>query len=87
MPRISTFYGITIWMYHDEGVHALPHFHARYGGQAASISVDGHVLAGDLSARALRLVLEWASLHRDELLANWERARQGEPLVVVAPLP
>lgn len=86
VPRISAFYGIGIWMYHDEGVHSLAHFHARYAGQGASISVDGHVLAGDLPARALRLVLEWAQLHCEELLANWDRARQGEPLVLVAPL-
>lgn len=37
MPRISFFYGISIWMYWNEGVHARPHLHARYGGEAASI--------------------------------------------------
>jgi hypothetical protein len=32
MPRISAFYGIVIWMYHDEAHHlGRPHFHARYG--------------------------------------------------------
>jgi hypothetical protein len=87
VPRISTFYGITVWMYHDEGVHALPHFHARYAGQSASISVDGHVLAGNLPPRALRLVLEWAGLHTDDLLADWDRARRGEALAPIAPLP
>jgi Domain of unknown function (DUF4160) len=42
MPRISAFYGITIWMYWNEGHHARPHFHARYGGQTASIDFDGN---------------------------------------------
>ena len=37
-------------------------------------------------ARALRLVLEWASLHESELRANWELARRGEPLLRIAPL-
>lgn len=26
MPRISAFYGIVIWMYHDEIHHRGPHF-------------------------------------------------------------
>jgi len=41
VPRISAFYGITIWMYWNEGVHARPHFHARYAGQAASVDFSG----------------------------------------------
>jgi len=35
MPRISAFYGITIYIYWNEGGHARPDFHARYAGQAA----------------------------------------------------
>jgi hypothetical protein len=34
----------------------------------------------------LRLVLEWANLHRQELIENWNAARQGQPLNPVAPL-
>ena len=40
----------------------------------------GTVIAGALPRRALVLVAEWAVLHEDELAANWERARQDEPL-------
>jgi uncharacterized protein DUF4160 len=87
VPRISAFYGITIWMYWNEGVHARPHFHARYGGQAASIGLDGELVAGSLPRRALALVAEWAVLHQDELLANWERARREEALQSIEPLP
>ncbi|HEX5449006.1 MAG TPA: DUF4160 domain-containing protein [Gaiellaceae bacterium] len=86
MPQISAFYGITIWMYWNEGAHALPHFHARYEGRAASIDFDGRVLAGTLPRRALVLVADWAALHHDELTANWERARRAEPLKAVEPL-
>ena len=32
------------------------------------------------------LVVEWASLHREALLENWERARRGEPLRPIPPL-
>jgi hypothetical protein len=44
------------------------------------------VLVGDLEARALRFVREWASLRHDEILANWERARRNEPLLGIEPL-
>jgi hypothetical protein len=87
VPRISFFYGIAIYMYWDEGEHARPHFHARYAGEAASIDLAGDVIAGSLPRRALALVGEWAGLHREELLANWERARRNEPLQVIDPLP
>ena len=87
MPRISYFYGIAIWMYWNEGVHARPHFHARYAGEVASIGIDGELIAGSLPPRALGLVTEWARLHRAELATNWERARREEPLLSIAPLP
>jgi hypothetical protein len=84
---ISAFYGITIWMYWNEGVHARPHFHARYAGQAASVDFSGELIAGSLPPRARALVAEWAALHEDELLANWERARNDAPLQPIDPLP
>ena len=34
----------------------------------------------------MALVLEWAALHRQELRADWERARGGTPLESIAPL-
>ena len=74
-------------MYWNEGVHARPHFHARYAGQAASFDLDGELIAGSLPPRARALVVEWAVLHRDELQANWERARREEPLQPIEPLP
>ena len=88
MPRISAFYGIVIWMYHDEVQHlGRPHFHATYGEHEASIAYDSlAVLAGHLPPRALRLVLAWARDHRGELDANWERARRHLPLQPIEPL-
>ena len=87
VPRISFFYGIAIWMYWNEGVHARPHFHARYAGQVASVDLDGELIAGSLPPRARALVAEWALLHQDEPNANWERARREEPLQPIEPLP
>lgn len=44
------------------------------------------LLEGDLSARAARLVTEWASLHQAGLMDDWELARQHEPLRQIEPL-
>jgi hypothetical protein len=32
------------------------------------------------------LVIEWATLHQQELLADWDRARAREELQKIAPL-
>jgi hypothetical protein len=86
VPRISTFYGIVIAMYYRE--HGVPHFHALYGEHEASIAIDAlESLQGYLPPRALRLVKRWASMHREELLQNWNLAEQGEVLERIAPLP
>jgi Protein of unknown function (DUF2442)/Domain of unknown function (DUF4160) len=54
VPRISEFYGIVIAMYYRE--HGVPHFHATYAGETVVISIaTGEVIAGGVSARALRL--------------------------------
>jgi hypothetical protein len=45
------------------------------------------VIEGALPGRALALVTEWAQMHREELEANWERARREEPLQPIDPLP
>ena len=63
-------------------------FHATYAGETVVVSIEtGEVLAGTVPSRALRLVLEWAGLHRDELRSNWGRAREDAPLERIDPLP
>jgi hypothetical protein len=85
MPRISEFYGIVITMYCAE--YGVPHFHALYSGEDASVAIETlEVLAGSLPDRGLRLVREWATLHRAELEADWQHARAGEPLERISPL-
>jgi hypothetical protein len=69
MPRISSFCGIVIWMYFDD--HNPPHFHAEYREYMARVVIDSlEPLDEELPRRALRLVQEWAALHRDELIAQ-----------------
>ena len=85
MPRLSEFYGIVIYMYW--GDHTPPHFHAIYGEHEALVRIeDGACLRGGLPRTAGRLVGQWASLHRAELLANWQRAQAAEALVSIDPL-
>ena len=85
MPRISSFYGIVITMYFDD--HVPPHFHARYVEYEAQVSIaEGEVLHGSLPRRVLTLVREWSGLHREELMANWDRTRAQEPLATISPL-
>jgi hypothetical protein len=88
VPRISSFYGITIWIYYDEAHHrGRPHFHARYGDAEASVDIeDLAVIAGSLPPRARRLVIEWAFKHQEELRDNWRRARDRQPLTAIDPL-
>ncbi len=67
--------------------HHPPHFYARYGNQEAVFSLATlGVIEGDLPPRMLGMVVEWAALHRTELSAAWEKARQGQPLPTIKPL-
>jgi len=85
MPEISRFFGIVIKMFFDD--HNPAHFHAEYGEHAALIDIRNlSVFAGWLPARALGLIIEWATLHRDELLENWENAKTQKELQKIAPL-
>ena len=70
MPVISSFYGILIKMYF--GDHVPPHFHAEYAEFSAQISImDFAILQGYLPPKAFALVVEWASVHKEELMSNW----------------
>lgn len=85
MPEISRFYGIIIAMFY--GDHNPPHFHARYGKYKVAIRIqDFRILEGTLPPRALGLVIEWAAMHREELMGNWERIQQNQPPERIEPL-
>jgi len=84
MPEISRFFGIVIHMLADE--HNPPHFHAQYAEHAVSVTIRDGVVSGRFPGHALRMVLEWGELHETELLANWDRLRNGQPAVPVPPL-
>jgi phosphomannomutase len=85
MPEISRFYGIVIAMFFSE--HNPPHFHARYGNYKAAIRIDELTMSeGKLPPRVLGLVVEWAAKHQEELIQDWERARNEQTLNKIEPL-
>lgn len=85
MPVISMFFGIRVTMYYDD--HNPPHFHAEYNNNKAMIEIErARVIKGMLPSRQLKLVLAWCVLHQDELMQNWELAKDGEPLNAINPL-
>ena len=74
MPVIARFYGIVIKMYFSQSEHGVPHVHAIYGDFNAVFGIESQeMIEGDLPIRALRLVKEWAAMHRQELLDMWNR--------------
>lgn len=85
MPQISRFFGIIILMYFDD--HNPPHFHAKYGNDEALISIkDFTIIQGYIPARALGMVIEWASQHKKQLEYNWKNATENKPLEKIEPL-
>ena len=85
MPEISRFFGIIIAIFYDD--HNPPHFHARYGDQKVAIEIQTlKVLEGEIPPRALGLVMEWAVLHKKELLKDWELAKANKQPEKIEPL-
>ena len=78
MPELSRFYGIVVRIFFND--HGPPHFHAYYAPEEALLSIETlSVIAGRLPPRARGLVVEWASLHQEELREAWNRAQSLEP--------
>ncbi len=85
MPEISLFFGIRVTMYYDD--HNPAHFHAEYNGSRILVDIiKGRVLRGSFPSRQLKFVLAWCEIHRDELMQNWELAKDDKPLMKIAPL-
>ena len=76
MPEISRFYGIIIYMYISE-------HNPEY---KAEITIEDGIITGTLPRRALRLVYEWLDDHKEELLVNWQRMREGKKPLHIEPL-
>ncbi len=88
MPILSMFYGIIVRMYFmDNKQHSVPHVHAEYAGSWAVFSIaNGELLTGKLLSGKVRLVQAWIEIHREELMADWELAVNGEEVFKIEPL-
>jgi len=85
MPTISQFFGIAIRMFFND--HAPPHFHVQYNEFKAVVNIaDLAVTEGKLPRRAQELVLDWAELHRTDLLENWDLCRAKQHPKKIPPL-
>ncbi len=72
MPEISRFYGIIIKLFF--GDHLPPHFHAVYGEHLGLFNIDTlEMIEGDLPNRARKLVIEWATIHKEEIKNMWDK--------------
>ncbi len=84
MPTISEFFGISVMMRFLD--HNPPHFHAQYQKDKVIVEIKNGKVKGEMSERALRMVLEWLDLHRDELMAAWQQASAVEDPETIEPL-
>lgn len=66
--------------------HNPPHFHVYYNEYKAEITIEDGIITGTLPRRALRLVYEWLDDHKDELMVNWQRMREGKRPLNIEPL-
>ena len=69
MPVLSRFYGIIIRMYFLQSEHNPPHIHNE--DVAAINFMNGEVLEGYLPPKALAMVREWVSMHKNTLQEIW----------------
>ena len=84
MPTLSEFFGIIIQMRFLD--HNPPHFHAQYQQDKISVEISNGKIKGEMSERALKLILEWLDLHREDLLKAWEQSSLGQKPNKIEPL-
>ncbi len=84
MPEISRFLGIIIFMNFNE--HNPPHFHAKYGDFQIIVEINTGIVEGKFPKRALKLVMEWYELHKDELHHDWNLIQTTGEFIKISPL-
>jgi len=85
MPELSRFLGIVVYMYFND--HNPPHFHVEYGEYKAAIVINSlKIFEGDLPSRILGYVIEWASMHKQELINVWDMLQSVGKYFKIPPL-
>ncbi len=81
------FYGITIRLYLGKKEHHPPHFHAYYQEYKATFDIHHcEVIEGNIPQKQVKLIEAWAELHKEDLLADWNLAQNGETPFKIEPL-
>lgn len=88
MHAISMFYGIVIFMFlYEDNKPSKPHVHASYGEDGAMYSIeDGELLEGKIPMHKQKLVQAWIEIHREDLMADWRLAANGQTPLPIKPL-
>ena len=87
MPLISSFYGILVYIYKEQGSkHQMPHFHAKYAEFEGVYDFDGNTIEGNLPPKHNKLVEAWTLLHGDELNAAWRAWNESGEIIKIAGL-
>ncbi len=82
------FYGIIISLYFfDNRRHKKPHIHVQYQDEQAVVSIpDGEILEGTIKSNKLKLIQAWLIIHKDEIMADWKLASEGNEIFKIDPL-
>lgn len=88
MPVVSAFYGLIVYLYYkDNKKHRKPHIHVWYQDNEVVLSVpEGEILEGFIPPNKMKLVLAWIEIHKEELLADWKLAAEGQQIFKIDPL-
>ncbi len=89
MPVLSSFYGIIIRMYKENGgKHKMPHIHVEYSGIEIVVDLDGNIIeqSDKFPKGKIKLLEAWMEIHREELEANWTLLSNGEQFFRIDPL-
>ena len=59
----------------------------RYQDHEAVFSIpEGELLDGEIPSNKTKLVLTWVEIHKEELMADWELATEGQTIFKIEPL-
>ncbi len=58
----------------------------NYGDYEIVVEINSGIIKGEFPKRALKAVLEWLDIYKEELLQDWELAIKRKPLNKIKPL-
>ena len=71
----------------DNNKHHKPHIHVIYQDDEVIIEIpNGEILEGNIPKSKMKLVSAWVELHKDELVADWKLAIDGQKPYKIDPL-